>query len=536
MLWDTATWRQTLSISTGHHSYPWEAAFSPGGAALAIAQDGVTLWDPRSGNHIAQLEAPPPQGEDGLGRCARDCHCVSFHPNGQNLASGDGPLIRLHNVNSRELIGTLSGHSNSVWALCYDGSGTTLASAGDDDTVRLWDATSGAPLAILTGHQGIVRRLAFVDSGKLLASGGTWDGTIRLWDVKARSPKETVNGHYGTISSVAFAPSGEQFASGSDDGTIRIWDRKTGRPLAVLGPLGRTYVSRIAYHPGGQLLAAAGGHDNPARVWDIPSRQVVATIPTDGSSWSVAFSPDGDYLAVGGVGEVRIWDVTKKSPNSRLVGHRGAVVEDVAFRPKAKELLTGGRDGSVLRWDLLTGRHEEVSKSEGYVTCLGFSRDGSVFASAHDNGRISLFNSADWSKTADTRVHDGTVHGLHISPDATTLASAGADGTARLWKITSMEAMAVLEGHKGTISAVAFDPGGTSLLTAGSDAALQLWDVPRSPSATTLPNTGVRQGAWRSAGTTPLPWVAQVMRSNSGNLVKARPRAQCVAIPSPSRT
>ena len=36
VLWDTATWRQTLSISTGHDSYPWEAAFSPGGVALVI--------------------------------------------------------------------------------------------------------------------------------------------------------------------------------------------------------------------------------------------------------------------------------------------------------------------------------------------------------------------------------------------------------------------------------------------------------------------------------------------------------------------
>ena len=60
--------------------------------------------------------------------------------------------------------------------------GDRLVSGGFDRSVKLWDVQTGQLLATLSGHTGAVWGLSFDPEGTLLAS-GSFDGTTRLWNL-----------------------------------------------------------------------------------------------------------------------------------------------------------------------------------------------------------------------------------------------------------------------------------------------------------------------------------------------------------------
>ena len=66
--------------------------------------------------------------------------------------------------------------------MAFSPDGKTLASGSYDNTVRLWDVESGQLINTLTGHTDYVFSLAFSPDGKILASSSR-DGAVLLWDM-----------------------------------------------------------------------------------------------------------------------------------------------------------------------------------------------------------------------------------------------------------------------------------------------------------------------------------------------------------------
>ena len=69
-----------------------------------------------------------------------------------------------------------------------------LASGSDDETCRIWDVNSGQLLKTISGHNYSVISVSFSADGKLLASGSS-DKTCRIWDVNSGQLLKTLSGH-----------------------------------------------------------------------------------------------------------------------------------------------------------------------------------------------------------------------------------------------------------------------------------------------------------------------------------------------------
>src|SRR5262249_53770311 len=85
---------------------------------------------------------------------------------------------------------TLTGHSDSVWAVAFSPNGRTLATGSVDHTAKLWDVSDPAhptATATITGHSEPVRALAFSPNGRTLAT-ASLDHTAKLWDVSDPAP------------------------------------------------------------------------------------------------------------------------------------------------------------------------------------------------------------------------------------------------------------------------------------------------------------------------------------------------------------
>jgi len=211
-LWDAKS-RVLIADLKGHAGPIFSLAFTPDGKTLASGSaDGVVkLWDMTKHSERATLSS-------GNGAWVRGLAITS---DGKILASSHFLTVTLWNLESRQAIGELKGHTEEICALAVSPDGKTMATGGRDQTVKLWDLQSTQERLTITGNQGWVNDLAFSPDGKTLAI-GVMDGSVRLWDLDAARWRSEDHIPGGNSFSIAFSPDGKTVASGHSANVV-LW-------------------------------------------------------------------------------------------------------------------------------------------------------------------------------------------------------------------------------------------------------------------------------------------------------------------------
>jgi WD40 repeat protein len=435
-------------------------AFAPDGKTLAVGtslgrHNVVVLRSAATGVALRTFTTPRDQPTT----------CLAFSPDGRTLAADDESNIAVWRTNSSYSALILRGHAGHVRDLVFAPDNKTLVSAGDD-TVRIWNTASGETLRVLRGHVDQVRAVALASDGKTIASAGN-DATVRLWNVTQPERTRWVSLPQGCDYTV-FSSDGARMALTLHDGSLRIWDTREWRQIQVLKAPGQTFYA-IDFVPLRHELAL-NVNSRAIRLWNVDTGENRPLLPlTPADSRFYALSPDGKMMAFCDPTHkaVGLWDMSTRSrlyPPLAFADRVGAA----AFSLDGRLLAIALEDPQhrIALFDTKTGREQQTLALQnedpttghtGPITQLVFAPDGLTLASGSMDGSVVLWNLASGKCQRKFEAHRGTVSRIVFASDGKILATGGAqDHLVKLWEADHSRPTAVFTDHTESIASLLF--------------------------------------------------------------------------------
>ncbi|RPI78817.1 MAG: hypothetical protein EHM41_24395, partial [Chloroflexi bacterium] len=385
------------------------------------------------------------------------------------------------------------------------------ASACLESSIEIFEMTSGvAQGEPISGLKGNIRQASFSPDGSsinIVTSYGIYAVNVSDRQVSFFHPFSS-----GEIILVqaAFSPDGKTLVLGDcgergsegeaycSKGLLGFWNltrREFYGPTQLVAS-GR--VDALAYHPGGNILAANIGNTGTVLfdVSDPGQPQILSIIPTYLAE-SLAFNPEGNLLVVSTwEKDIQFWDASDpRSPVSYGKSLTGldSVVMSLAVSPDGQTLAAGScgkevqndcKQGEVRLWQLApqyslgTATGMPMTGFEDYASQLYFSPDGKTLASSDGRSTIlwDVTNDQPLEEVLDSQTYRMTFTAA-FSPDGQKVAW-NLNNDVGLWDLRNGEPISLtMTGHTSELETMTFSTDGKTLLTASENKTVIRWDA-----------------------------------------------------------
>ena len=476
-----------------------ETLSSPGSGAACTTflADGVSLVTGHEDGTV-RLWSLDTGASQVLFSMEKSVSVVSVEQSGKWIAAGDsGGAVAAWNISERWEVRIPYVHSEAVWSIDFSQDGNWLATAGQEIGLASLhpDFASGS---LLPGP-GTPEALAFSKDSRVLH--GYYAGGVGFhWRLNEAERAEFLP-HRCAPQPVAYLSPLHLFASAAG-GSVSITDWKTGQRWKL--DVSASDANDLAFSPDGGLLAIAA--EKRVVLYDVRSRKIIALFPegiVEGpvrSFTSAVFSSDGKWLAASSCQnrgayylvdgkptparntEVLVW--SKESGETRLFcGHTGKV-NRILFSADGKRLFSASADKDIREWDLISGSSKVFGSHQDEVLWLELSPDGKTLVSTSADRTVRFWDLAVGGSLSH-QIPEAPRY-LAFTTDGRKLVSFHDNGRLCLWDIAEWKVIRTLETND-LPEVWAFDERGEILAARGPDGSVILWDLVSGVSRQVLP-------------------------------------------------
>lgn len=371
-----------------------------------------------------------------------------------------------------------------------------------------------------------VRSASFSPRGNLIATAGD-DGTVFVWDLTKDKQLSEMRGHDGAVYDVNFSPDGDRIVTAGKDGTVRLWNwnqtsvdmkdvdirTSVSRKVAFSSPQSTRRYLAIARQKGGfQVWKLDQASNSYKKVCEKDYHKTKYT----GLTFSLAFSPDGEFLAVGGEhGTVSLWNLKDQCTQWAIQPTIDKNVNAIQFNPKNGNLLAAALgDGSIWLWNIENLSRTKINQAlpeplifrghQKQTVNLSFSPNGESLVTVGNDRAVRIWNTKQLQDKlphqsakviSDRKViqlpfrkecrnqHQEWVEGVSFHPDGNLFATSDSGSTILLWNIQTIlqkgcEPLKTrFKRYGGDVYGLSFSSDGTLLAAGYQDGTVRLWSL-----------------------------------------------------------
>lgn len=213
-------------------------------------------------------------------------------------------------------------------------------------TLTVWNSASGKE-SVKLSDQHKTAYVAFSSDNALIASAGRNEdkNELRIWDLKSGEViSSTTVDRTGPI---RFASDkGAIFCSQSSRG-VAVMDPATGASETIGSE--RKFPTAFAISPERNIAAVLVAAVTPGRaspafydvdIYDLTTRETVLQLKSPDITYTMAFSPNGDYLAGAGFSKIVVWDIRSETKVAEFENPTKAKTERIALTNDGKQVVT----------------------------------------------------------------------------------------------------------------------------------------------------------------------------------------------------
>ncbi|KAK6352265.1 hypothetical protein TWF730_009096 [Orbilia blumenaviensis] len=487
------------------------------GLAIVPANEEVLTWDVKKGELLSRWREK---------NCKSEVTCLKQSRTDEDVFAvghADG-TIRLWDSKTSTIIVTFNGHKSGITTLCFDASGTRLASGSRDTDIIVWDLIAEVGLYKLKGHKDQITGLEFlhfkaedfpddvvpqatIDNGYLLTTAK--DTLIKLWDLSSQHCVETHVAHAGECWALGVTADEEGAITAGNDGEMKVWtiERRViatagaGEDVTRIAEQGvvhrnsRERPYSIAWHPNGRFFAAHGS-DKSVEIFKVRNEKEIQKVIARKKKRKRGKGKDdtGDVEMDDGqevkldVADVFVQHTLVRTPGKARSVHWASG----SGKSKSLQLLVSTSNNLLEFYDIPSTKEKSKDKTEkdasiseytklysvelpGHrtdVRALSLSSDDSLLASA-SNGSLKIWNVR--TGTCVRTFECGYALCCAFLPGDKIVVVGNKSGELELFDLASATIIETVQAHEKEIWALHVHPDGRSVVTGSADKSAKFW-------------------------------------------------------------
>ncbi|KAE9614268.1 putative transcription factor WD40-like family [Lupinus albus] len=347
------------TVLQGHTSEVCACAWSPTGSLLASGSGDSTarIWTIAEGKCKTASQKPLSavvlkHGGDRTNEKNKDVTTLDWNGEGTLLATGSYDGQARIWTTTGELRSTFNKHKGPIFSLKWNKKGDYLLTGSFDKTAIVWNVKTSEWKQQFEFHSGPTLDVDWRNNVSFATSSS--DHMIHVCKIGDNRPVKTFAGHKGEVNCVKWDPTSSMLASCSDDSTVKIWTMSHDKHLRDLREHSKEiYIIRWSptgvgtSNPNKKLVLASASFDSTVKIWDVELGKSIYSLNGHRDPvYSVAFSPNGEYIASGSLDKsVHIWSLKDGKIVKTYSGNGGTF--EVCWNKEGDKLAASFADNTV---------------------------------------------------------------------------------------------------------------------------------------------------------------------------------------------